>query len=71
MCMTFGCNPQKKNVTFFSLNFVVFWLKLLPMRIDTGYLVNTTLQFYADLFETLQVFCQSLKMYMRFGCNMK
>ena len=39
------------------------------MHIDTEYLVNAILQFYADLFETLQVYCQGLKICMTFGCN--
>ena len=50
MCMTFGCNPQINFCHFFSnLDLVILGLKAILRT-------QLLLQFYLDLFETLQVF---------------
>ena len=77
MCMNFGCNPQINFYHFFcSVDLVIFGLKAFRLsfsglkHLDTGYLVNATPPtVYPDIFETLQVFCQGLKMCMTLGCN--
>ena len=68
MCIWFGYNPQMFCQFIRILNLIIFQARLLSKWIDSGYLVcaidsgylvcatpSRLLQFYADLFETLEV----------------
>ena len=66
--MRFGCNPQINFVTFLQLGYLAC---LLPKHIDwiSCERIASPLGILAGFFETLQLFCQGLKICMLCGCN--
>ena len=70
MCMTFGCNPQINFCYLFtSLNIIIFAHKAYRHWVSCEPNLFHKSQFYLDLFNTFQVFCQGLKTCLTFGCN--